>query len=119
MTYTKSSAITPFSFGQLSIRELTPTSLQAASVAEIAIPPGARHGRARSTRSHKIYTCLEGVVEFELAGEQITFRPLDVLHIPTGQWFDYHNRSHASARLLLVHVPPFDLGSEEFHADEG
>lgn len=104
----------PFAFDGLSIRELTPRNLESASIATIDVPPGGRHRTARSSRSDKLYICLEGPISFIVADRELTLGKLDVLHVPTGEWFGYCNESKEPARLLLVHVPPFDLASEEF-----
>ena len=104
----------PFDFDELSIRELTPTSLKSASIATIDVPPGARHRTARSSRSEKLYVCLDGPLSFVVRDRKIALGTLDVLHIPTHEWFSYYNESGKPARLLLIHIPPFDLDSEEF-----
>ena len=104
----------PFDFDGLSIRELTPASLQTASIATIDVPAGARHRTARSSRSDKLYVCLEGLVSFVVQDRETTLGELDVLHIAANEWFSYSNESGKPARLLLVHVPSFDLSSEEF-----
>ncbi|MCY4438577.1 MAG: cupin domain-containing protein [Chloroflexi bacterium] len=104
----------PFDFDGLSIRELTPRSLQSASIATIDVPPGARHRTARSSSSEKLYVCLEGPLSFVVRDREIELGTLDVLHIPMNEWFSYYNESGNPARLLLIHVPPFDLDSEEF-----
>ncbi len=104
----------PFDFDGLSIRELTPASLQTASIATIDVPVGARHRTARSSRSDKVYVCLEGLVSFVVQDREVSLGTLDVLHVATSEWFSYSNESGKPARLLLVHVPPFSLASEEF-----
>ena len=104
----------PFYFDGLGIRELTPTSLKSASIATIDVPPGARHRTARSSRSEKLYVCLDGPLTFVVKDREIALDPLDVLHIPMREWFSYYNESGKPAKLLLIHIPPFDLDSEEF-----
>ena len=104
----------PFDFDGLSIRELTPRSLQSASIATIDVPPGARHRTARSSRSEKLYVCLDGPLTFVVQDREIALGPLDVLHIPMHEWFSYYNESGEPAKLLLIHIPHFDLDSEEF-----
>ncbi len=71
----------PFDFDGLSIRKLTPASLQTASIATIDVPAGARHRTARSSRSDKLYVCLEGPITFVVQDREITLGELDVLHL--------------------------------------
>ncbi len=105
----------PFPFSGLTIRDFTASGGPAsASFAEIEVPPAARHMKARSTRSDKYYFCLEGAVRFQVAEEELVLRANDLLVIERGTWFAYANERAGAARLLLVHVPPFDLEAEEF-----
>jgi mannose-6-phosphate isomerase-like protein (cupin superfamily) len=107
-------ATAPFQFETLHIRELTPDDLSSASVAEITVPSGASHRRARSTKCDKLYVCLAGEIAFRLDDREIRLLPNDVLSIGRNHWFAYANEHPGDARLLLVHVPPFDLAAEEF-----
>jgi mannose-6-phosphate isomerase-like protein (cupin superfamily) len=109
--------VLPFDFAGLQIRELTPQELLSASVAEIEVVPGVKHERARSRRSDKLYICIEGEVSFRVENESVSLTPRDLLLIRKGEWFDYRNACGQIARLLLIHVPPFDLRSEEFLGD--
>ena len=106
----------PFDFDGLAIRELTPASLQTASIAAIDVPPGARHRTARSNKSDKLSICLEGLISFVVRDRALALGTRDVLHVAKDEWFSYSNESVKPARLLLVHIPPFDLASEEFMA---
>lgn len=105
-------------FDGLSILDMTAGLPTSASLAEITVPPGAGHKRARSTRSDKYYLCLMGRVEFRLEGET-KVNPGDLLIVPKGQWFEYVNDSDEEARLVLFHVPPFRIEDEEFADPEG
>jgi quercetin dioxygenase-like cupin family protein len=116
MLNTHYSSITPFTFGDLQIRELTLAGLTTASVAEITVPPAAAHPRARSSKCTKLYTCLDGCINFEVGEEQIELAIGDVLFIPINAWFSYRNATTAPAHLLLMHIPPFDMSCEEFAA---
>ena len=111
--YVKYSNINPFQFYDLVIRELSPEGYETLSVAEVRVPPGAAHPTARSTKSDKLYVCIEGTIIFELNGDSKRLAPLDVLLIPATEWFTYSNDAGVEARLLLVHTPPFDIASEE------
>lgn len=106
--------VKPFDFKGLQIRELTPKNLSSASIAEIEVAPEVGHPGARSTRSDKIYICLEGTVAFDVGSKKVILKPKDTLLVHKGEWFSYHNLEHRVARILMVHVPPFDLASEEF-----
>ncbi|MEK7764630.1 MAG: cupin domain-containing protein, partial [bacterium] len=66
------------------------------------------------TRSDKYYVGLEGAVTFQVEGRAQTLQASELLLISKGEWFSYTNATDREARLLLVHVPPFDLGAEEF-----
>lgn len=109
--------VEPFDFRGLTIRELTPKGLESASLAEIEVQPGVRHETARSVKSDKIYVCALGAISFKVGGEDVRLENGDLLLIPRNEWFDYHNDSGETARLILVHIPPFDLEREEFQTD--
>jgi len=38
----------------------------------------------------------------------------DLLLIPKNEWFDYRSDKEETARLLLLHLPPFEIEAEEF-----
>ncbi len=114
MEYISGKDINPFDFGGLKIRELTPRELSEASIAEIEVAPGCSHPRARSKKSDKIYFCLQGTVSFRIEGQDVTLVNQDLLLIPKNEWFDYCNDNSETARLLLVHIPPFEIEAEEF-----
>ncbi len=85
-----------------------------ASLAEIEIPPGRKHETARSIKSEKVYIIREGKISFRVEGRLQNLETGDALLIKRGEWFDYHNFSSKTARVLLVHIPAFDLNNEEF-----
>ncbi len=114
MEYVSSKDVEPFDFGGLKIRELTPSELFEASIAEIEVAPGCSHKRARSNRSAKIYFCLQGAVSFRVEGQDVALENQDLLLIPKNEWFDYRNENTETARLLLDHIPPFEIEAEEF-----
>jgi len=114
MAYKKYADSAPFDFKGLQIRELTPEDMKGASVAEIEVAVGVSHPRARSSKCDKLYVCIEGAVSFQVEGEPVALVPKDVLFIPKNTWFSYKNQTTETARLLLVHVPGFDLEAEEF-----
>ena len=102
----------------LQIRELTPVGLESASVAEIEVPPGSRHETARSTRSDKVYICIQGKVTFRVENSGVELETGDVLLIKKNEWFDYVNDTESPVKMVLLHIPPFDINSEEFKSKE-
>ena len=106
--------IIPFDWQGLQIRELTPTDIEFASIAEIEVPAGNKHPIARSTKSNKLYICIEGTFVFHLEKRELILEPKDILVIRKNEWFDYQNRGSRTGRLFLIHFPPFDLEREEF-----
>ncbi len=117
MEHVSYSQMAPFDSQGLKIRELTPGQLQSDSVAEIEVVPGARHQRARSARCDKLYIGSEGEVLFRVENEAISLKRRDLLFIRTGEWFEYRNDQAQTARVILIHIPPFDLQSEEFFGE--
>ena len=89
MTHISYRNVTPFNFMGLQIRELTPDGLVSASVAEVEIAPGAKHETARSTRSDKLYVCIEGGISFRIEERDIKLELRDLLLIRRGEWFSY------------------------------
>ena len=106
--------VAPFSFYDMTIRELSPKDYAPLSLAEVTVPAGSGHPTARSTRSDKLYICSEGAVAFQLNGETLQLSPRDVVLIPKGEWFSYQNDGGEEAKMLLLHTPPFDMDYEEF-----
>ena len=114
MLHIRPAQLEPFDFGGLLITDLTAGASLSASVAQIDIPPGAVHPRAKSTKSDKYYFCTSGSVEFTCEGQETNLLSPGLLVIPANEWFEYRNESNETACLLLVHVPPFDLSCEVF-----
>ena len=108
--------VTPFDFSGLMIRDLTPDSLDSASVAQIHLAPGTAHPKAKSIRSDKLYVGVEGRVIFDTEDGKVDLEPMDLLLIRKDEWFEYHNAGDGPAALLLIHVPSFQLESEVFHS---
>ena len=110
--------VQPFAFGDLQILDYKPGCATSASLALIQAKPGVHHGRARSTRSDKYYYVLGGMIEFEVGSIAYWLAQGDLLIIPRGEWFDYHNAGPETATLLLFHTPPFQLAAEEFASEK-
>jgi mannose-6-phosphate isomerase-like protein (cupin superfamily) len=108
--------ITPFEWYGLAISDHTATLALSSSVATIDVPPGVRHPRAWSDRSDKYYVVMEGRVHFDVGGEGSALGPADVCIVRRGERFEYANRTPSTARLALVHTPPFDPDAE--HLEE-
>jgi mannose-6-phosphate isomerase-like protein (cupin superfamily) len=101
-------------FEGLAIADYTAGKELSSSIAEIAVPPGARHPRAYSKKSDKYYYVVSGHLEFDVDGRSFGLAPGDVCIILKGQRFSYRNTSEQPAKLVLVHTPAFDLESEAF-----
>ena len=114
MIYVKDAKVTSFDFQGLQIRDFTGTLLDGASLAQIIVPRGAAHPKAKSNRSDKLYVGIDGVVRFLVEGKPVVLEPMDLLVIHQGEWFEYHDASDSGATLLLIHVPSFDMDSEVF-----
>ena len=99
-------------FGGLEIRDYTAGRDLRSSMAEVTVPAGVGHPRAWSRRSDKLYCVLEGDVHFVVGEQVLELVTSDVCVVPQGTRFSYENRTDASARMLLVHTPPFDLCDE-------
>ncbi len=53
-------------------------------------------------------------MSFRVEGEDVALENKDLLLIPKNEWFDYRNENAEAARLLLLHIPPFEIEAEEF-----
>jgi len=117
MKHIPRASVASFDFKGLSIADFGPGPGSSASVALITVLPGVKHPEARSRKSDKYYYCLEGPVAFQVESQKIDLATSDMLVINAGEWFSYANTGIREGKLLLIHVPPFDLGAEEFRKD--
>jgi mannose-6-phosphate isomerase-like protein (cupin superfamily) len=108
------SAVAPFDFDGLAIRDYTAGHETAASFAVITVPPGAVHAEAWSRRSDKYYYVAAGTIEFVDSGEAQELSAGDFCLVAKGEHFSYRNVSGAPATLCLLHTPSFDGDSEVF-----
>ena len=115
MNHSRLQDVAPFDFMGLLIRDPVLDSTSSASVALIKVAPGVSHPQAKSPKSEKLYICIEGSLVFVVDGNRVEVEPIDLLVIRKNEWFEYKNVSTKSATVLLIHVPPFDLGSEVFN----
>jgi mannose-6-phosphate isomerase-like protein (cupin superfamily) len=106
--------LTAFDFHGLAIFDFTAGINASSSFAVIEVPPGARHGRAKSNRSDKYYYVERGSVSFQLDGQEHALAEGDFCLVKQGKAFAYRNDTSEPARLILVHTPSFDPGAEEF-----
>ena len=53
-------------------------------------------------------------MSFWVEGRDVALGSKDLLLIRKNEWFDYRNDSQETARLLLIHIPPFEIEAEEF-----
>lgn len=107
--------MTPLDFMGLLIRDPAPDSLRSASVAHIEVAFGVSHPRARSTRSDKLYICIDGSLIFMVDGNRVEVEPIDLLVVHKNEWFEYKNVGANTATVLLIQAPPFDPEGEEFY----
>ncbi len=105
MEYRKYTDAAPFEFGDLQLRELTPDAFDLASFAEIVVPIGADREPRVSAKTHRIYICFVGEIEFSVDDATIRITPGDVLHISEGETYGFHNGGYQEGRLLLIRVP--------------
>jgi len=96
---------TPFEFGDLQLRELTPDIFDAASFAEIVVPIGADREPRMSEKEHRMYICFAGEVAFSVDETTLRLTPGDVLHIAEGETYGFYNGGYEPVRLLLIRVP--------------
>ena len=114
MEHISSKDVVPFDFCGLKIRELTPRDLSEAPIVEIEVAAGCCHKKARSNKSGTINFCFPGAVSFRVEGQNVALDNHDLLLIPNNEWFDYRSDKEETARLLLLHLPPFEIEAEEF-----
>jgi mannose-6-phosphate isomerase-like protein (cupin superfamily) len=95
----------PFAFGDLELRELTPDAFSDASFAEIVVPIGADREPRVNTKTHRMYICFTGEIEFTVNDEKVRLETGDVLHIAEGETYGFHNGGYQIGRLLLLRVP--------------
>lgn len=96
---------TPFLFGDLELRELTPDAFTSASFAEVVVPIGVDREPRVSQKDHRMYICLGGDIEFSVDGEVFHLARGDVVHIASGETYGFHNGGYQEVRLLLIRVP--------------
>jgi mannose-6-phosphate isomerase-like protein (cupin superfamily) len=92
-------------FGNLMIRDMTPSMFSVATFTEIEVPIGADNPPYAAEATDKVYVGVSGDIEFAVGDETVRVGPGDVLVIHTGESFRYHNGGYAPGRLFLIQVP--------------
>ncbi len=95
----------PFVFGDLELRELTPEAFTDASFAEIVVPVGADREPRVNAKTHRMYICIVGEIEFTVDDVIVRLKTGDVIHIAEGETYGFHNGGYQTGRLLLLRVP--------------
>ena len=105
MEYKQYTDAAPFAFGDLELRELTPDAFKDASFAEIVVPVGADREPRVNAKTHRIYICFVGEIEFTVDTNVVRLKTGDVLHIAEGETYGFHNGGYQEVRMLLLRVP--------------
>ena len=116
---TEYKSIDAIDFEGLEIRDFTAGNKLSSSVAEIVVPPGAKHRTAWSKRSDKYYYVIEGGLSFVLENQAFALEAGDCCFVLKGKRFSYQNGNSRPAKLLLVHTPNFKLSEEVFEDEVG
>jgi len=96
---------TPFPFGTLDVRNMTPHSLSQLSLGVVEVPIGGEHPPFAERRNEKVYVGLRGEVLFTCEEETALVTPGDVLVFDSGEHYSYHNGGYEPGRLLVMQIP--------------
>ena len=107
-------SVVAFEFDGITIRDYTAGMDTSSSLARITVPAGARHKRALSRRSDKVYYAIDGRLDLTVGNRAVELTPGDACIIEKDTKFSYENTSGSTARLLLIHTPAFRLEDEVF-----
>jgi mannose-6-phosphate isomerase-like protein (cupin superfamily) len=105
-------------FKGLEIKDYTAGLNISSSIAEITVPPGTIHPRTYSEKSDKYYYMVTGILQFTVEDESCRLASGDVCIISKNKRFSYRNDSPNTAKVILIHTPPFDLESEVFEDED-
>jgi mannose-6-phosphate isomerase-like protein (cupin superfamily) len=94
-----------FTFGNLVVRDMTPSVFTGASFSEIEVPIGADNPPYAAAAKNKVYIGVTGEIEFKIDGIAKRLRRGDVLVIERGEQYQYHNGGYEMGRLLVIEVP--------------
>lgn len=95
----------PFVFAEFTLRELTPERFVEGSLAEVTVPLGADRPDRVNEKTHRIYVCLQGEIEFRINGGAHRIQTGDVMYVDTGDEYGFHNGGYEEGRLLLIRMP--------------
>lgn len=95
---------TPFAFGNLEIRDVTPSGLNRVKLAQIEVPIGADNPPFAAAGADKVYVCMRGEVEFVIEGETARLGAGDVLLVEANEQYSYHNGGYEPAWLTLIQL---------------
>lgn len=105
MQLSRYSDASPYQFGDLWLRELSPPAMRSGSIAEITLPIGVQRPSRRSQKIDRVYIGVSGEVQFTVEGEEVLIRRGDVIHIAQGEEYGFFNGGQQEARLLLFRAP--------------
>ena len=94
-----------FPFGNLGVKDMTPTILKHASLTEIEVPIGADNPPYAAAANDKIYVGVTGEIEFKIDGLAVRLKRGDVLVVERGEQYQYHNGGYEMGRLFLIQIP--------------
>ena len=92
-------------FGNLAIRDMTPSLFDVATFTEIEVPIGADNPPYAALANDKVYVGVTGDIEFTIGDESVRLGPGDVLVVHAGESYRYHNGGYAPGRLFVIQVP--------------
>lgn len=110
----RKSSLAAVDFGGLKILDYTQGHDSLSSIAQVVVPQGGAHPQTWSRLSDKYYVVISGTIRFIIDGEDCDLNAGDCCVIPKGHHFSYENVAKRSAKLLLIHTPPFRLDDEVF-----
>ena len=99
----------PFPFGTLRVRNMTPKSFAELSISVVEVPIGGEHPPFAEQRNEKAYVGLSGEVLFSCDGETALVTRGDVLVFEAGEQYSYHNGGYEPGRLLVLQRPQREL----------
>ena len=105
MEITRYAETESFPFGHLAVRDMTPSSFDRLSLAEVEVPIGAENPPFASAGNEKVYVGISGEIEFSVDGEAVRIGRGDVLVIREGEHYSYHNGGYEMGRLFLLQIP--------------
>lgn len=75
------------------------------SVIQERVPPGASETRHFHTKARQFFYVLSGVATIEFADEEVTFGPMQGLHVEPGVAHCFRNKGTADVEFLVISSP--------------